>query len=597
MTAQGTPQLAGIGDGVVGWNPGVGPIMGVANSAADNAFSFPSRRPGGGAIENDCSLGDLGGEDVQAARAMLRWVANDSFEASFTAHYSNDDSSVQAMYLAGVGNAAGQSNTVPGTTTGLPAGLIAYNNNVVGPTWGIAYDSRFIPRDPFTTYASYDDLIRGETYPPVSTAENKGWSATFDWDLGDALALRLIAADHVVSGQYSHDQDESPLPLYNVWGTVESDESSFEARLSGTAFDDRFDWTVGAFYWDAKQTNGGRVSLTYYMLPFLVFDTEDTNDAENKGLYFHSITSLTDRLSLTAGLRTSDDDKIFTFSHFFDATVLGGGESDDWKLGLDYQLDDTQMIYFQAASGYTASTFNGRPFTPEQLIPQPAEELISYEVGYKTDFDNVRFNATLFHSDYKERVAGVAQTLDQNGLPSTVAVSGPAVIDGIEFEVSTAIGDFWAVNAAFGYLDYSADAIAAGLPNPLTPCGFAFCAAEQDGGAPPGQPRKNVSGGVSYFAQLGNGGTLTPRIDFFWTDTIQSIQPGATIGDYILTNARVTYETPDQDWSLSFALTNATDEFYHVTNFDLRAFDNPTFEAQPGRPREWALTFRHNFGL
>jgi iron complex outermembrane receptor protein len=571
--------------------------MGVANSAADNAFSFPSRRPGGGAIENDCSLGDLGGEDVQAARAMLRWVANDSFEASFTAHYSNDDSSVQAMYLAGVGNAAGLSNTVPGTTTGLPAGLIAYNNNVVGPTWGIAYDSRFIPRDPFTTYASYDDLIRGETYPPVSTAENKGWSATFDWDLGDALALRLIAADHVVSGQYSHDQDESPVPLYNVWGTVESDESSFEARLSGTAFDDRFDWTVGAFYWDAKQTNGGRVSLTYYMLPFLVFDTEDTNDAENKGLYFHSITSLTDQLSLTAGLRTSDDDKIFTFSHFFDATVLGGGESDDWKLGLDYQLDDTQMIYFQAASGYTASTFNGRPFTPEQLIPQPAEELISYEVGYKTDFDNVRFNATLFHSDYKERVAGVAQTLDQNGLPSTVAVSGPAVIDGIEFEVSTAIGDFWAVNAAFGYLDYSADAIAAGLPNPLTPCGFAFCAAEQDGGAPPGQPRKNVSGGVSYFAQLGNGGTLTPRIDFFWTDTIQSIQPGATIGDYILTNARVTYETPDQDWSLSFALTNATDEFYHVTNFDLRAFDNPTFEAQPGRPREWALTFRHNFGL
>jgi len=94
-----------------------------------------------------------------------------------------------------------------------------------------------------------------------------------------------------------------------------------------------------------------------------------------------------------------------------------------------------------------------------------------------------------------------------------------------------------------------------------------------------------------------NGGTLTPRLDFFWTDTIESLQPGATIGDYILSNARLTYETPDQDWSLSFAITNLADEFYHINNFDLRAFNIGTFEAQPGRPQEWSLTFRHNFGL
>jgi len=53
----------------------------------------------------------------------------------------------------------------------------------------------------------------------------------------------------------------------------------------------------------------------------------------------------------------------------------------------------------------------------------------------------------------------------------------------------------------------------------------------------------------------------------------------------------------DMDWALSFALANATDEVYHLNNFDLRFFDNPTFEAQPARPREWSLSFRHNFGL
>ena len=373
MIAQGTPQLAGLGDGVVGWTAGVGPIMGVrqADSAADNAFSFPSVRPGGGAIEQDCKIADLGGEDVQAGRAMLRWVPNDRFEVNLTAHYSNDDSSVQAMYLAGVGNAAGVSNTVPGTTTGLPAGVIAYNNNVIGPTWGIAYDSRFIPRTRFPRMQRMTIRSATSNIRRSAPRRTKGGRPRSIGVSRENLGLKLIVAEHEISGQYSHDQDESPLPLFNVWGPVVSDESSFEARLSGTAFNDRFDWTVGTFYWEAFQTNGGRVSLPYYGLPFLIFDTEDTNDAENKGIYFHSITGLTDRLSLTAGLRSSDDDKIFTFSHFFDATVPGGGESDDWKLGLDYQLSDTGMVYFSSASGYTASTFNGRPFTPEQLIAQP----------------------------------------------------------------------------------------------------------------------------------------------------------------------------------------------------------------------------------
>jgi iron complex outermembrane recepter protein len=606
MIRNGTPELAGIGDGVVGWNAdpdGLGPaqgspVFGAVGSAADNAFSFPKRRIGGGDIENDCALGDLGGEDVQAARAMLRWVPNDRFEALFTTHYSNDDSSVQAAYLAGVGfDALGNSNTVPGSTVGLPAGIIDYNNAVIGLNWGIAFDSRFIPADPFTTYATYDDLISGEQFPPVSTAVSEGWSAALDWDLGESMALKIVLSDHQVAGEYSHDQDESPLPIWNVWGPVESDESSLEARLSGSAFNDRFEWTFGAFYWEAEQRNGGRVSLPYYRLPFLVFDTDDFNDAENKGFYFHSVTSLTEDLTMTAGLRTSDDDKTFTFSHFFDATVTGGGESDDWKLGFDYQFNDRVMGYIQGASGYTASTFNGRPFTPAQLIPQPPEELVNYEIGVKTDYDAVRFSATVFHSDYKNRVAGVVQTLDANNLPSTVAATGPAVIDGIEFEVSAAIGEFWATNFQLGYLDYTSDAIAAGLPSPFTPCGRELCVPPNESGAPPGQPRKNASGGVSYFASMPNGGSLTPRLDFFWTDTIESLSAGATIGDYILTNARLTYETPDQDWSLSFAISNIADEFYHLNVFDLRAFGNPTLEAQPGRPQEWSLTFRHNFGL
>jgi hypothetical protein len=33
-----------------------------------------------------------------------------------------------------------------------------------------------------------------------------------------------------------------------------------------------------------------------------------------------------------------------------------------------------------------------------------------------------------------------------------------------------------------------------------------------------------------------------------------------------------------------------------LNNFDLRDFDIGTASGQPGRPREVALTFRHDFG-
>lgn len=603
MIKEGTPQYAGIGDGVVGWNPdpdGDGPlqgspIMGVAGSAEDNAFSFPTLRPGGGDLASDCLMGRLGGEDVQAARAMLRWVATDNFEMTVTAHYADDSSSAQSSWLSDLGD-SGQANTVPGTTTGLPAAFVNYNNAVVGLNWGIAYDSRFLRSNPFETFGTYNNIITNEQYPPVSTATSQGWSAVFDWDLSDNLDLRLIVADHSVDGQFSSDTDYSPIPISLYWQPSGSDEQSFEARLSGSAFDDRFEWTFGVFNWEATQYNSGRVSIDYILLPFLIFDVDDVNKAKNKGAYFHSVTSLTDKLQLTAGLRTSDDDKIFTFSHFFTATVNGGGSADDWQLGLDYQINDRMMLYVSGASGYTASTFNGRPFTPEQLIPQPPEELVSYEVGFKTDFNNARFDATIFHSDYKNRIAGTTSGLDANNIPITIPVNGPAVIDGVEFELASSIGEFWDLNFAVGYLEYSADAIAAGAPNPNNPCGATLCVAAVPSGPPPGQPQMNASSGVSYYARLPNGGSITPRLDVFWTDKVEQLLPGATIDSYMLTNARVTYETPSADWSVSLLLTNATDEFYILNNFDNRPLGGGTLSQQVGRPKEWGISFRHTFG-
>ena len=66
--------------------------------------------------------------------------------------------------------------------------------------------------------------------------------------------------------------------------------------------------------------------------------------------------------------------------------------------------------------------------------------------------------------------------------------------------------------------------------------------------------------------------------------------PNVTVDSYTLVNARLTYRSPDEDWSIALEATNLFDKFYFLNKF-------ATFyvNGQPGRPREVALTVRKSF--
>jgi iron complex outermembrane receptor protein len=62
------------------------------------------------------------------------------------------------------------------------------------------------------------------------------------------------------------------------------------------------------------------------------------------------------------------------------------------------------------------------------------------------------------------------------------------------------------------------------------------------------------------------------------------------VESFTLANARLTYRSPDEDWSVALEATNLFDKFYYLNKL-------ATFyvNGQPGRPREVALTVRRNF--
>jgi iron complex outermembrane receptor protein len=115
-----------------------------------------------------------------------------------------------------------------------------------------------------------------------------------------------------------------------------------------------------------------------------------------------------------------------------------------------------------------------------------------------------------------------------------------------------------------------------------------------------------MSAGVQYGIPVGNAGVLTPRLDWYYQShrtngPVNQPQrdPEWIIPSYGIYNARLTYDSNDSDWQIALSVTNLTDKFYwqQLQPAVNNAGTAPTAGrvGTPGRPREWAITFKKNF--
>ena len=137
----------------------------------------------------------------------------------------------------------------------------------------------------------------------------------------------------------------------------------------------------------------------------------DGYTTDNQSAFFHVTYDFTERLSVSGGARYTDEEKTNTFDHGpalnrSDVPLVFGDSRSDWKVSVDFQLNDTMFLYAQSATGFTSDAATPRIFTVGQLMALQGEELVSNEIGAKLEFlDNrLRLNAAVFTSDYDPRV-------------------------------------------------------------------------------------------------------------------------------------------------------------------------------------------------
>lgn len=467
-------------------------------------------------------------------------------------------------------------------------------NNVIDPD----YDDRWVsPRD-YVFNATGPNSARGRIAGTSLTLTKKS-----DWG-----TFKSISGYRQMDIHNDADTDGAPITIVDKLERIDQQQFSQELQASGSAFEDRLDWLVGAYYFHEEISNPNTFPVLTALFGNAISFTR-MYEIENDSIagFAQGTYSLTDRLRLTAGLRYTQDDKHIDVLRIpyptgpvtFALTGKHSSDSVSPRIGLDYQWTPNVMTYVSAAQGAKNGGFNGQVARPSDFDDFDDETVWTHEVGLRTDLwdGRVRFNATAFFSDYSDLQLQINGATVVNGAPTpfNVITNIPeATIRGGEIELAFApmrglllLGGLGLTYGKYTQLPTDSEFVASRVITSDT--NFSH------------MPETTFTVGAQYTTAVFSGVDMTARADYAHKsriyynteNTANAIQPA-----YGLLNARLTFEHADSGISVSLFGTNLTDEAYIVGAFDDVAKPNPGLGfavVTQGAPREYGISAQIRF--
>ncbi len=533
--------------------------------------------PGSGA---DCVISKFGEKNYAGVRGSLRYNPGDNFDLVVTADYTKED----------------RANAAEVVTSARPS----VANAICGK---------------FCNYASFylpagGQVGQGYFMPNTTKFEGWGLSANMTVGLSDTINVQSITAYRDYRQIWGTDDDYSPFAGTGAGGYNDlkfwfvSQEVRVNAEIG-----DNVQLTVGGFYSDQRSTYFTRQDIRY-IAPGLNFQFlgNDPVNADSKAVFGTVIVKPVENLTLTGGLRYTDEHKDYTFRRKqYDGVTpnifLGAldgvqavydGNKLDWRLSADYRFSPEVMVYAMAATGFKGGGVTARPFDAAQALNGSfdPETVTSYEIGVKTDLldRRLRVNLSGFINDYKDVQLPLIScaSLGSNAPCGARQNAGNGKIKGFEAEVTASPVDGLDIDASLSHLFGSWSNIDPRVGNAILLTD------------PIVSPKWKYSLGIQYKADLGDSGSITPRFDMAYTGKASAgrLVAGGPIdyySSYTLANARLTWRNADEDLSISFEVQNLFDKYYTPFRFAAVNAFSGTIYSQVGRPREWAMSVRKTF--
>ncbi len=359
----------------------------------------------------------------------------------------------------------------------------------------------------------------------------------------------------------------------------DTDQYSQEIQLLGTAMDGRLDWIAGLYLF--RETADQVVAL--------VTDDLLSIETDSAAVFAQGTYALTDRLSLTAGLRWSEDDKSFSglirtiggqvpifpevrLDNTYDALTPRFGV--DW-LDRDVGPFDSLLLYASAAKGFKSGGYNGIAFGNIDVLSTPygPAENWTYEAGVKSELFDSRLsvNAVAFHNEISDIILA-ASASGPGGISFPLQNAGDARVRGLELEASAEPVD--------GLNLYASVTLQDGEYTELNPTSSAAIAEANFGEANLAQVPDiayNAGARYSFPSPIQSSGEVTVGVDHFYTDDFFiNVSNEFVIDAYTLTSAYAAYAFNDQ-WTLRATVKNIEDDAPIISG--LAAFSSVTVEA------------------
>lgn len=215
--------------------------------------------------------------------------------------------------------------------------LGVYNAVGLGPRGGMAASNVGASLiDVAGVQAAVDDSIATANFAPTPSSEQTGIVAELEYAVNDSADLIYIGSYRDYSAAEAYDSDFSGLDIFNVLDGSDTTITTMthELRLQGGAMDGRLSWLVGVYYSDEdiQQTTNFGLGRDYDRnagaafgnaagpTPLALFSGGQdasqvrttnayTQDSESFSVFTHNVVDVTDQLSLTVGVRYSDESK------------------------------------------------------------------------------------------------------------------------------------------------------------------------------------------------------------------------------------------------------------------------------------------------
>ncbi len=422
--------------------------------------------------------------------------------------------------------------------------------------------------DPFDSY-SLDDLDTEQ--------DLFGLSATWSWDLNDRLSLKSITAYRDMEYLGNLEFDGAPQVVIHYLESGKSDQFSQEFQLVGQNDAGTLNWIAGAYYFTEDGYNLQDDNQ------FGALDQRRSDvEVSSYAVFGQGTVDLSERVSLTAGLRYTNEDKDYDVVYrSLDANgqqalndqgqpvyrVPPTSLDDSWDavsgtVSIQYKITEDAMLYATYSRGFRSGGFGARPSRPSSVGVYDPEYVDMYEVGLKAEaLDNrLRTNIALYTSDYDDYQAQVNALAD--AFDTRTLNAAKAEINGVELELTAVLSPAVRVVGSFSYTDAK---IAEVDIDPSLNANFS------KGSRLPYVSKYTYSISPQVDVPLPSGGSVLLRADYAYRSAFFgqiANAPEEREGAYGLFNARVEYLSPDEKWSLAAYGVNLADKKYtRVRNY------------------------------